>query len=148
MVSKWFHSRLVRGAAIVLTPVLLIAASLRIEASDHGDTAENYNRIGADLTDLFIFPSPQNDNNVVLVMDVHGLIPAGQSASFDTGVLYQFKIDNTGDSVEDLVIQAKFSGAGASQAVAIAGPMKPLTTGTTSIYGRRDPVLGTFNQAF
>ena len=57
-------------------------------------------------------------------MDVHGLIPAGQSASFDTGVLYQIKIDTSGDNVEDLVIQAKFFGTGIQQ-VGIAGPMKP-----------------------
>ena len=148
MVGKWFQSRVVRAGGLILVPVLLFSISVRIRASDHGDTAENFNRIGADMTDVFIFPSPENDNNVVLVMDVHGLIPAGQSASFDTGVLYQFKIDTTGDNVEDLVIQAKFFGTGANQQVAIAGPMKPLTTGTTAIYGRRDPVLGTINQAF
>ena len=102
---------------MILSPVLLISVSMSIKASDHGDTAENFNRIGADLTDVFIFPSPENDDNVVLVMDVHGLIPAGQSASFDPGVLYQFKIDTTGDNVEDLVIQAKFFGTGASQQV-------------------------------
>jgi hypothetical protein len=148
MAGKWLHSRLVRATGVLFIPVFLILVSMSIKASDHGDTAENYNRIGADLTDLFIFPSPENDDNVVLVMDVHGLIPAGQRTSFDPGVLYQFKIDTTGDNVEDLVIQAKFFGTGDSQQVAIAGPMKPLTTGTTAIYGRRDPVLGTINQPF
>jgi Domain of unknown function (DUF4331) len=148
MVGTWFHNRLVRATGIILVPVLLIAVSLSIKASDHGDTAENFNRIGADLTDVFIFPSPEDDDNVVLVMDVHGLIPAGQGASFDPGVLYQIKIDTTGDSVEDLVIQAKFFGTGPSQTVGIAGPMKPLTTGTSAIYGRRNPVLGPINEAF
>ncbi len=148
MLCKWVRSRLVRATGMIFVPVLLISVSISIQASDHADTAENFNRRGADLTDVFIFPSPEDDNNVVLVMDVHGLIPAGQSVSFDPGVLYQFKIDTTGDSVEDLVIQAKFFGTGASQQVAIAGPMKPLTTGTTAIYGRRNPVLGTINDAF
>jgi Domain of unknown function (DUF4331) len=148
MVSKRFRRRLVRAAGMIFIPVVLISVAMSIKASDHGDTAENFNRRGADLTDVFIFPSPENDDNVVLVMDVHGLIPAGQTVSFDPGVLYQFKIDTTGDSVEDLVIQAKFFGTGASQQVAIAGPMKPLTKGTTAIYGRRNPVLGTINQTF
>jgi Domain of unknown function (DUF4331) len=148
MVGKWFQSRVVRAGGMLLIIALMISVSIRVMASDHGDTAENYNRIGADMTDVYIFPSPENDDNVVLVMDVHGLIPAGQSASFDTGVLYQIKIDTSGDNVEDLVIQAKFFGTGATQQVGIAGPMKPLTTGTTAIYGRRNPVLGTFNQAF
>jgi Domain of unknown function (DUF4331) len=149
--SKWLRGRLALAAGLVLIPALLTSIiSLRLFASDHGDTAENYNRIGADMTDVYIFPSPQNDNNVVLVMDVHGLIPAGQgpNVSFDQGVLYQIKIDTTGDFVEDLVIQSKFFGTGPAQQVAIAGPMKPLTTGTKGIYGRRNPVLGTINQAF
>jgi len=148
MARKWFRSRLVRAAGMMSIPVLLISVSMSIKASDHADTAENFNRIGADLTDVFIFPSPEDDDNVVLVMDVHGLIPAGQNVSFDPGVLYQFKIDKTGDNVEDLVIQAKFFGTGATQQVAIAGPMKPLTIGTMAIYGRRGPVLGTINESF
>jgi hypothetical protein len=107
-------------------------------ASDHGDTAENIARIGTDLTDLYIFPSPQNSGNVVLAMDVRGLIPAGQAArfSFDPGVLYQFKIDNTGDAVEDLVIQARFEGTGANQRAFITGPVRPSRTGNTSIIER------------
>jgi len=118
----------------------LIPASLsfdRAKASDHADTAENYNRIGADMTDVFIFPSPANDNNVVVVMDVHGLIPAGQTnLGFDPQVLYQMKFDVTGDYVEDLVIQARFVGVGRNQTVVVSGPHKPATTGTTAIFGR------------
>ena len=100
------------GGAL-LAPLLLSPSPIR--ASDHADTAENYNRPGADLTDVFIFPSQENANNVVLVMNVHGLIPSGQRASFDPNVLYQFKIDTSGDSIEDLVVQAKFSGRGPQQ---------------------------------
>jgi hypothetical protein len=148
MVRKWFRGRLALATGVIFVTALLVAVSLSIKASDHADTAENFNRIGADLTDVFIFPSPENDDNVVLVMDAHGLIPAGQGASFDTGVLYEFKIDTTGDLIEDLVIQAMFFGSGASQHLGIAGPMKPLTTGTSGIYGRRNPVLGTINDPF
>jgi hypothetical protein len=41
-------------------------------ASDQADSAEDPNRIGPDMTDFFIFPRPINDNNVVIVMAVHG----------------------------------------------------------------------------
>ena len=61
------------AAACVAVPAMLL--SMRLTASDHADTAENFNRIGADMTDVFMFPSPTNDDNVVIVMDVHGLIP-------------------------------------------------------------------------
>ena len=140
-----------RKALILIAGGLLIPAaflSARLSASDHADTAENYDRIGADMTDVFIFPSPTNDNNVVVVMDVHGLIPAGQSPSFDPQVLYQMKFDTTGDNVEDLVIQARFTGTGANQRVLISGPHNPQTTGTTATFGRPYAVTGTINKAF
>ena len=122
----------------------------RITASDHADTAENFNRIGADLTDVFIFPSPADDNNVVVVMDVHGLIPAGQggTVSFDPGVLYQMKIDTTGDFVEDLVIQTLFVNSGPGQQVLIAGPAEPQMTGTVTTFGTPDRRVGRINEAF
>lgn len=139
--------RVILIAAIAgLIPVALL--SVRMTASDHADTAENFNRIGADMTDVFIFPSPTNDNNVVVVMDVHGLIPAGQSPSFDPQVLYQMKLDTTGDAVEDLVMQFRFTGVGANQRVVVSGPSKPLMTGTTSALGRPYATTGTINKTF
>src|SRR5437764_8300211 len=87
------------AAALVATGVGLFGA--RSLASDHADTADLVNRLGADLTDVFIFPSPANPDNVVLVLDAHGIIPAGVTdVSFDPRVLYQFKIDTSGDAVE------------------------------------------------
>ena len=130
--------------ALALTPV---APST---ASDHADTAANFNRPGADMADVFIFPSPMNNNNVVLVMNVHPLIPMGQasSVSFDPNVLYQIKMDVTGDYVEDMVIQARFSGVGQGQKVLISGPYKPYTTGTTAIFAKPHPTVGTINSTF
>ena len=129
---------------------LTLAQPLAVQASDHADTATNAGRPGADMADVFIFPSPMNNNNVVLAMDVRPLIPAGQSASysFDPNVLYQFKIDTSGDFVEDLVIQARFSGSGANQRVLISGPYKPYTTGTTATFARPYQTTGTINTTF
>jgi hypothetical protein len=133
---------------------LAIAAGAAIHfearASDHADTPAIAATPGVDLTDVFLFPSPVNPNNVVLVMNVHPLIPSGQGLStvFDPNVLYQFKIDNTGDFKEDLVIQAKFSGTGANQKVQIAGPVKPERIGTQAVFERPDPVVGTINTTF
>ena len=140
----------IRMALLIAAGVIIPAALLtfRLSASDHADTAANFNRIGADMTDVFIFPSATTANNVVVAMDVHGLIPAGQTASFDPGVLYQMKFDVTGDYVEDLVMQFRFVGTGANQQVVFAGPAKPLMTGTTTIFGRPHPTTGTTNQIF
>ncbi len=129
---------------------LVLSGTAPLLASDHADTAANFNRPGADMADVFIFPSPMNNNNVVLVMDVHPLIPAGMAGGvvFDPNVLYQFKMDITGDYVEDLVIQARFSGTGPNQRVVISGPYKPFTTGTTAVFARPYPTTGTLNTPF
>lgn len=135
------------GAAVALTPGLLL---LRARGSDHADTPAIAARPGADLTDVYIFPAPGNPNNVVLVMNAHPLIPAGQgpATAFDPNVLYQFKIDNTGDNVEDKVIQARFSGAGAGQQVHIAGPVTPSRTGIFTQAEIPDPMTGQINSTF
>ena len=139
--------RLLLGAALIATTVMTFRGQTM--ASDHADTAEIVNRIGADMTDVFIFPSPTNQDNVILVLDAHGLIRGGRvDVYFDPRVLYQFKIDNTGDFVEDLVIQVQFGNPGAGQPVYVAGPYKPFTTGTTAIFGRPLPNIGTINQSF
>jgi len=132
----------------LLTGGLLTAR--RALSSDHADTPAIAAAPGTDLTDVFVFPSPTNPNNVVLAMCVSPLIPTGQAAtrSFDPNVLYQFKIDNNGDSVEDLVIQARFSGTGASQKVAIVGPVAPKMTGTQSMSLIGTDFPGTVNVPF
>ena len=109
------------AAGVVLVPGLLL---VKARGSDHADTPAIAANPGIDLTDVFIFPSPTDPTKVVLVMTVHPLIPSGvTNTSFDPDALYQFKIANAGDPkmpVENLVIQAKFSGTGTGQTVQIA----------------------------
>jgi hypothetical protein len=126
------HVAVLGSVALLATAGLLTRHAL---GSDHADTPEIAMTPGTDLTDVFMFPSSENPGNVVLAMTVSPLIPAGQASSraFDPNVLYQFKIDNTGDSVEDLVIQAKFDGgSGTSQLAMIADPSAPAMAGAQS----------------
>ena len=144
-----------RGKLLLGTGVLAAIAAVSLGTaqfaigSDHADTVESVNKPGIDLTDLHIFPG-QDNNNVVLALSVRPLIPAGGAAnfSFDPDVLYQFKIDTTGDAVEDLVIQARFEGTGANQKVFIAGPVKPSRLGTVTQFETPYATTGTINQAF
>lgn len=142
--------RLTWALSAIAACALIVAPSKLSRASDHADTAENVNRIGADLTDVFIFPSVENPSNVILVMNVRGLIPTGQGSrfGFDPGVLHQFRIDNTGDFVEDLVIQARFSGFGARQGILFAGPAPPNRVGTISTPIALQPGLGATNTSY
>jgi len=124
------------AAVALLAGALTLYGSHASRGSDHLDSPTTAARPGADITDVYGFPAPDNDSNVVLVMDVHPLIPAGQGQStfFDPGVMYQLKIDNTGDHVEDQVIQFKAQGTGAEQKIDVYGPAKSSQTGTTSTW--------------
>jgi hypothetical protein len=134
--------------AAIAIPACLIGTG---KASDHADTPEIAASPGTDLTDVYAFPSPADPNRIVLAMNVHPLIGPGQAGgvSFDPNVLYQFKIDTTGDAVEDLVIQAKFSGNGRSQHAIITGPIRPSTIGAANVIERRGPFAhGQINTTF
>ncbi|HET9343264.1 MAG TPA: DUF4331 family protein [Candidatus Eremiobacteraceae bacterium] len=124
------------AAVALLVGALTLYGAHASRGSDHLDSPTTAARPGADITDVYAFPAPDNDSNVVLVMDVHPVIPAGQGPStfFDPGVMYQLKIDNTGDHVEDQVIQFKAEGMGADQKIDVYGPAKPSQTGTTSMW--------------
>jgi len=50
-------------------------------------------------------------------------------ATFDPNLLYQFKVDNDGDAIEDKVIQVTFSGDGSTQQVHVRGPVTPPVRG-------------------
>jgi len=93
-------SKILIGAAI-----LTIAGFFAI-AADHIDAPAVAGGT-SDITDIYGFQG-QNTNNIVFVANVQGLItPANTaSAAFDENVLVEFNIDNDGDAVADLVIQA------------------------------------------
>jgi hypothetical protein len=71
------------------------------------------------------------------------LTPAGTpTAAFGDKdeVLYQLKIDNTGDGREDLVFQFTFTGPAHNQRVHVQGPERPNEVGTanTLIHGKQE----------
>ncbi|WP_341227767.1 DUF4331 family protein [uncultured Arcticibacterium sp.] len=84
----------------------LFAVGIGIVAADHID-APGVQGTTADITDYYAFQG-ENTDNMVFVANVQGLLsPAATgAAAFDENVMIEFNIDNTGDNVEDLVIQA------------------------------------------
>lgn len=99
-------------------------------ASDHQDTPEVELSPRMDINDVYAFPGASADR-IVLVMTTSSPITPAQSgsASFDPNLLYQLKIDNTGDGVEDRVLQFTFTGSGANQQIQIRGPVAPASAG-------------------
>ena len=79
---------------------------------------------------MYAFPG-SNANRIALVLTTSSpLTPAASvGAAFDPDILYQIKVDNTGDGVEDLVLQFTFDGEGAGQQVTMHGPVAPEQSG-------------------
>lgn len=120
------------GLSVVVLLTVVLSVALPARASDHQDTTFlATQRTAADLTDLFVFESP-DPSKVVLAMDFDPLIARGENRPFDPSVLYQFKIDNTGDGIEDRVIQIKVNDRGPNQTVSVFGPDRPERIGTVS----------------
>jgi hypothetical protein len=134
--------KILRSLATILTSAMLVAVVAlysmhAARSSDHQDSPTVVARPAADITDVFAYPAPDNQSNIVLVMDVYPLIPAGMSGNaqyaFDPSVLYQFKIANNvgaGDYTEKEVIQFTVSGTGPTQQLTMYGPVAPGEVGT------------------
>jgi hypothetical protein len=137
-------ARLAGGMAALcaLAGAAVLYAGVPARGFDVQGSAVTVARPGADITDTYFFPSPTNSNNVVAVMNVHPLIPAGQGTStfFDQQVLYAMKFDSqygnratTGRPVENIVIQFSFTAPGnGTQEIFVYGPAVPATTGSTT----------------
>ncbi len=134
------HSFSRRGVTRVLLAIGA-ATSLGVAgvmlASDHMDTPEVELNPRMDINDVYAFPANNGTSadRVALVMTTSSPI-VGQSASFDPSLLYQLKVDNTGDAKEDLVFQITFDGGtGASQRYTVVGPVAPSMSGTPASGG-------------
>ncbi|HUR67251.1 MAG TPA: DUF4331 family protein [Chitinophagaceae bacterium] len=113
-----------------------------IVAADHIDapavTGPGSTSPGNDITDIYAFQSPTDNTKMVLVMNTQGLLSptASMTASFPSNVMYEFNIDNTGDKVEDLVIQCLVQGG----KMRVYGPSAVGTAGLTSTVKTNGPV--------
>jgi hypothetical protein len=113
-------------------------------ASDHQDTPFVEFTQRFDVNDVYAFPSP-TPGRVVLVLGTSSpLTPAGTPvAAFgdESEVLYQLKVDNTGDAREDLVFQFTFTGSPGSQVVHARGPAAPSQVGIANTLLAGPPTL-------
>jgi hypothetical protein len=125
-----------------------VAAGVRtVVASDHQDTAEVEFNPQKDMNDVYVFPGSA-PGRIVLAMTVASPMTPAQARTrgFGTDVLYQLRIDNTGDAVEDVVLQMTFEGSGMDQTVTVRGPATPVFKGPVSkLVTRGEVVQGATN---
>ncbi|TRX27763.1 DUF4331 domain-containing protein [Flavobacterium franklandianum] len=108
---------------------LVAISGLVFMAADHAD-APAVTGNASDITDVYAFQG-QDTNNMVFVVNTQGLLTPGATAmaTFNENVMVEINIDNTGDNVEDLVIQA----IKRDNKMYFFGPVAPGTTGVNSM---------------
>lgn len=107
----------------------IAALSVFMIAADHIDSVEVAGTT-TDIADLYAFEG-DNPNNTVFIATLQGPLAPGtvtENATFDEDVLVEINIDNTGDFIEDLVIQAIKRG----DSMYFFGPVAPSQAGLSS----------------
>ena len=141
------------GLAVAIGIAGVVGARHLAHASDHQDTADVELNPSQDMTDFYAFPGATSDR-ITLVLNSWPVITPAQAntVTFDPNLLYQIKVDNTGDAVEDKVLQITFTGTGANQQVQVRGPLVPSVKGAMQneiasdapvVMGAINTVLGT-----
>jgi hypothetical protein len=132
--------RLTRRAALA-TFALAAAAGAGL-ASDHQDTPEVELSPRQDINDVYAFPGSTPDRIVLAVTTSSPIAGGGGGAAvFDPNLLYQIKVDHTGDGIEDRVLQFTVRGTGADQQVELRGPVAPRDIGIATRLVPGAPVL-------
>lgn len=123
-----FSRRAMVPTSLAAVAVVIVGAAW---ASDHQQSRITELTPRMDITDIYAFPGGggTDGSRVTLVMNTSSPILPGADATFDPNLLYQFKIDNTGDGLEDLVIQVTFdSTANNTRLINVRGPAAPPST--------------------
>lgn len=135
--TRWIAASVAIAATATATQVQ------RGMGSDHQDTPEVELNPRLDMDDVYAFPGSSEDR-IVLIMTTQSPISPAQTgaARFDPNALYQLKIDNTGDAVEDLVIQFQFDDqTGGGQTIGMFGPIAPTVKGRSSRVATETPTM-------
>jgi hypothetical protein len=92
----------------------LLAAGTAAQAANHREAPITALDHKADIADVFAFRSYDGNPNprVTLIVDVDPLLEPANGPNwfpFDPDILYEIKIDNNNDAVEDIVFQFRFN---------------------------------------
>jgi hypothetical protein len=100
----------------LLTPLaalsLLTVPSAPLFAASHREAPITALDQKADITDWFSFVDPNKPDHVVFILNVDPFLEPTNGPNyfpFDPNVLYEMKVDNNHDGVEDLVFQFRFT---------------------------------------
>lgn len=117
---------------IVAAGVVGLLVGLAV-AADHFDSPIANRDARKDITDIYAFRSPADQNNLVVVMNVSPHAPGyGPSPLFSNAANYNIHVDNTGDLASDATVAVTFSGT-SPQMFSVAGlGTSPITGAVTA----------------
>ena len=145
------HHLLTRLALICFFMGMVSWTSPAAFAADHREAPIVDGIAEGDITDVYLFTDPNDATRVVMIMNVNPFsVPAElPSYSLSPDLLYQFKVDNTGDAREDVVIQVVADVSGQGQTIRILGPASPSVTGARNVLLNSSPsAQGAFGTVF
>jgi hypothetical protein len=90
---------------------LTALAGAQIFASSHREAPITALDQKADITDWYAFVSPEHPDRVVMILNVDPFLEPSNGPNyfpFDPGILYEMKVDNNHDGVEDITFQFRF----------------------------------------
>ena len=68
-----------------------------------------------DITDLYVFTSPERERHTVLAVNVNPMVPAMAAMEFHPDALYQINVDTNGDAATDVAFNVTFTQDGDGQ---------------------------------
>jgi hypothetical protein len=105
-----FANTILRPALAVLLAGFL-AQPPAVFAASHREAPITALDQKADITDWYTFVSPEHPDRVVMILNVDPFLEPSNGPNyfpFDPGILYEMKVDNTNDGVEDITFQFRF----------------------------------------
>src|SRR5690348_18457872 len=104
-----------RLARNILPPALCVLAGLAVPspgfAASHREAPITALDQKADITDWYTFVSPEHPDRVIMILNVDPFLEPSNGPNyfpFDPGILYEMKVDNDRDGVEDITFQFRF----------------------------------------
>jgi hypothetical protein len=98
-------------SAIAIAMVLLTSQPHTVFGASHREAPITSLDQKADITDWFTFMSPEHPDRVIMILNVDPFLEPSNGPNyfpFDPGILYEFKVDNNHDGVEDVTFQVRF----------------------------------------
>src|SRR5512141_1677508 len=100
----------VRSCVAVMATLLALPQSPAFAASHREAPITSLDQ-KADITDWFAFVSPEHPDRVVMILNVDPFLEPSNGPNyfpFDPNVLYEMKVDNNRDGIEDIVFEIRF----------------------------------------